>query len=217
MVLPRLTHIRCLALSALPLLAASSLCAAAGPAKIYCCSVDGKRLCGDQLPPQCYSRAHREMSGSGSVKDFGAPLTPEQKAEQAAEEQRQKKEEERLAEERRRNAALLATYSSEKDIDNVRDKQLAEAQKALKQAQDRYGDALKQKQKLDNEAEFYKKKSMPPKLLSQMKENQTELAGQQAVVDLRKKDIEDIRARYEGEKQRYIALTRGKAPTDGGH
>lgn len=214
MVSPKLKTALRAALAALPLLAAATAGQAAGPATIYCCEVDGKRLCGDQLPAQCYSRAHSEISGGGSVRRVGPPLTPEQKAELAAEQQRKKKEEEQAAEQRRRDAALVASYGSEKDIDAKRDKVVAEAQKTLKQAEDRHAEAAKRKQQLDDEAEFYRKTPMPEQLKAQLKQNQVELAGQQAAVDARKKDIEDIRARFEEEKRRYIALTRGApAPT----
>jgi hypothetical protein len=189
---------------------------AGGPVRVYCCDVDGHRLCGDNLPAQCYSRAHQEISSSGAAKSFGPPPTPEQKAQLAAEQRKQKQEAEKAAEQRRRDAALVASYGSEKDIDDKRDRAVAEAQKNLQQAQDRYAAAAKRKQQLDNEAEFYLKRPMPAQLKAQVKENQTELAAQQKAVDDRKQDIEDIRARYAAEKQRYIMLTRG-APAPGGH
>ncbi len=215
MVSPKAMKCLQLTLLALSLGAASASLRAAGPAsptgpvKVYCCDVDGKRVCGDQLPPQCYSRAHHEISAGGTTKEIGAPLTPEQKAQAEAEENRKKKEAAKAAEQRRRDAALVASYGSEKDIDSKRDKAIAEAQKALKQAEDSYAAALKRKQALDHEAEFYAKNAVPERLTAQLQEAQTELAAQEAAVAEQKREIEDIRSRFEEEKKRYIRLTRG--------
>ncbi|HTY99129.1 MAG TPA: hypothetical protein VMB75_04810, partial [Rhodocyclaceae bacterium] len=179
---------------------------------IYCCEIEGgKRLCGSPMPPQCLNRARREMTPGGTVKQIAAPLTPEQKAEQEAEAARKKDEEQKALEQRRHDSALVASYASEKDIDTKRDKALAQANHFLKQAEDRYADTLKAKQQLDNEAEFYLKKPMPAQLQAQIKKNKAEVTAQQGVVDQRKQDIENIRARFEQEKKRYIELTGGDA------
>ena len=53
----------------------------------------------------------------------------------------------KAAEERRRTLALLATYSSEKNIDSVRDRNLAEIDKNIVEAQRRLEEARKKKQK----------------------------------------------------------------------
>lgn len=210
MVWPRLFS--CFILAA-PLLAWSQGATPTAPrTDVFCCEVEGgKHLCGNPMPPQCLTRARREMTPGGTVRQVTAPLTPEQKAEQEAAAARKKKEDEQRAEQRRKDAALVASYASEKDIDAKRDRALAQANQFLKQAQDRYADIQKAKQKLDDEAEFYKKKTMPPQLQVQMKQNQSELAAQQGVLEGRKQDIEAIRARFEQEKKRYVELTGGDA------
>ena len=196
-------------LSAIPFLAFGQAPTTGKTATVFCCEIEGgKRLCGDQMPPQCYSRAHREVAPGGTVKQFAAPLTPEQKVEQAAELERKKEEEKRVAEQHRRDAALVSSYGSEKDIDAKRDKAVEAATKFLQQAEDRYAETLKTKMQLDREAEFYLKNPMPTQLKAQIKQNQTELSAQQAVVEGRKQDVEAIRARFEREKKRYTELTR---------
>jgi hypothetical protein len=183
---------------------------------VFCCDLEGgKRMCGNPMPPQCLTRARREMTPGGTVKQVAAPLTPEQKAEQEAELARKKEEEKKAADLRRHDSALVASYASERDIDFKRDKALAAANQFLKQAQDRYADTLKTKQQLDNEAEFYLKKPMPAQLQAQIKQNKAEVAAQQAVVESRKQDVEDIRLRFEQEKKRYIELTGGDAAVAG--
>ena len=205
MVWPSFEHWRRVALAALLL----ALAGRAGAATIFCCDVDGKRLCGDKMPPECSSRAHRELTAGGSVRQVEAPPTPEQKAERAAEAERKQAADKQAAEQRRRDSALVNSYASEQDIDDKRNKAVHDASAFLQQAEDRYAEMLKAKQQLDNDAEFYQKKPMPEKLKSQIKLNQAELAAQQAVVEARKQDIEAIRVRFDSEKKRYIELTRG--------
>ena len=199
-------------LALLALLAGAAHPAAAQAAKIFCCEANGHRVCGDHLPAECSARAHREMTSGGAVKEVAAPLTPEQKAQQAAEQERKKKEDEKLAEAKRRDATLLATYANEQDIDTVRDRQVAEAQNSLKAAQDHYAKALEQKRRLDGELEFYRNKPVPPKLANQIRENQADMVGQQAAVAARKQEVEDVRARFEEDKARYRQLTAARAP-----
>lgn len=180
-------------------------------AKTFCCTdPSGRQVCGDPLPAVCYDRGYKEMSDQGRVRrTVEPPLTPEQRVQREEELRLKKEEQKRLAEEDRRNRALLNTYGSETDIDYMRDRALADVDKAVKQAQEKYAEALKRKLELDNEAEFYKKKQMPPELISQIKANNVELQAHQAAVAAKQKDIDAIRQKYDEEKRRYILLTRG--------
>ncbi|MCK7501955.1 MAG: hypothetical protein MZW92_77355 [Comamonadaceae bacterium] len=88
-----------------------------------------------------------------------APLTPEQRAQREAE-SRRKKEQERLAkEERMRNQALLDAYSSEKDIEAVRDRTLREIEKSLQLANESYAEAAKRQKELSDEMQFYQQQA----------------------------------------------------------
>lgn len=180
-------------------------------AKTFCCTDSGGRqICGDPLPAACYDRAYKEMSDQGRVRrTVEPPLTAEQRELRDAEIRMKREEQKRLAEEERRNRALLNTYGSESDIDYMRDRALADVDKAIKQAQEKYNEALKRKQELDNEAEFYKKKPMPAELRSQIKANEVELQAHQAAVTAKQRDGDAIRQKYDEEKRRYILLTRG--------
>ncbi len=180
-------------------------------AKTFCCTDSGGRqICGDPLPAACYDRAYKEMSDQGRLRrTVEPPLTPEQRELRDAEIRLKREEQKRLAEEERRNRALLNTYGSEADIDYMRDRALADIDKAVRQAQEKYNEALKRKQELDNEAEFYKKKPMPAELRSQIRANDVELQAHQAAVAAKQKDAEAIRQKYDEEKRRYILLTRG--------
>ena len=200
------------------LFASSALLAvnASAQVRIYCCDdTTGRKVCGDFLPDACQGRAYEERDNRGFVvKQVEAPLTEEQQARREAELVRKEEAKKKAAEERRRSLALLSTYSNEKDINSARDRALAEVEKNMKQSQARLEEANKKKLKLDAEKEFYKGKALPDSLRAQVRENEKEIKAQQAAVDGRGKDMEDIRNRFAEERKRYLELT-GKKPADG--
>lgn len=187
--------------------------AAAQGRTTFCCIDDGgKQVCSDVLPQQCYGRAYRELNAQGVTKRrVDAPLTAEQRAQKEAEAKKAKEDEIRRLEQDRRNRALLATYPTEQDIDSARERALADVEKAIKTLQESQVELAKRKQQLDTEAEFYKKKPMPPQLKAQMRDNDTEMRSLQAAIEGRQKEIGTIKARYDEEKSRYRELTNKKA------
>jgi hypothetical protein len=200
------------------LFASSALLAlnASAQIRIYCCDdTNGRKVCGDFLPDACQGRAYEERDNRGFVvKQVEAPLTEEQQARRDAELARKEDAKKKAGEERRRSLALLSTYSNEKDINSARDRALAEVEKNMKQSQARLDEANKKKLKLDAEKEFYKGKAMPDSLKAQVRENEKEIKAQQAAVDDRGKDMDDIRSRFAEERKRFLELT-GKKAVDG--
>lgn len=199
------------------LFASSALLAmgAAAQTRIYCCDdANGRKVCGDFLPPACQGRAYEERDNRGFVsKTVEAPLTAEQQARRAAEQARKDEEAKKAAEERRRSLALLATYSSEKDINAARDRALAEVEKNMKQSQQRLDEANKKKKKIESDREFYKGKPLPEQVRADIRDNQKEIEAQQAAVAAKAKEMEEVRSRFADEKKRYLELT-GKKSTE---
>jgi chromosome segregation ATPase len=181
----------------------------------YCCvDGDGHQQCGNVLPTACYGKAYRELDARGrTIKRYDAALTPEQRAQKEKELALKKELERQAQEESRRNRALLNTYASEKDIDAALEKALVELEKSVKAAQDKLAEATKRKDKLMGEAEFYKKKGIPPELKRQIQDNESEIKAKEKELQAREQEREDIRKRFEEEKQRYRDLTKGKART----
>lgn len=195
-----------LALGAL-LLATSALAAS----EFYCCQdpATGRRVCGDTLPEQCRGRAYRVLDNSGNiVKEVGAPLTPEQKAEQILENRRRKQLEDASREQRRRDQALLDTYSTTDDIDIAQKKAEADVNFAIQAANARIASAQVKRKKLTDEAEFYKKKALPPELEKDLRAIDHEIKLQNELLDLKNKEFDTIKAKYDADRKRYFELTR---------
>ena len=199
------------------LFVSSSLLAlgAAAQTRIFCCDdARGRKVCGDFLPAACQGRAYEERDNRGFVsKTVEAPLTAEQQARRDAEVARKEADAKKAAEERRRTLALLATYSSAKDIDSVRDRNLAEIDKGIKEAQKRLEEAEKKKQKLDSDKEFYKGRALPEQVKADVRDNDKEIHAQQAAIADKTREVEDVRKRFADEKKRYLELT-GKKSTE---
>lgn len=184
---------------------------AQGASEFYCCHdpSTGRRVCGDTLPEQCRGRAYRVLdSGGNIVKEVGPPLTAEQKAEQALENRRKKKQEEADRELRRRDQALLDTYTTPEDIDLAQKKAEADVNFAILAAIARIDAAQSKRKKFADEAEFYKKKALPPDLDRELKAIDHEIRLQQELLDIKKKDFETIKAKYDADRKRYFELTR---------
>jgi hypothetical protein len=197
----------------LPVLAGLAAFASPATAVTFCCNDDnGRRLCGDILPWQCAKRAHQEYNSLGvMIRQHDAPLTAEQRAQQRAETIRKKEAERLAAEEDRRNRALLASYPSVADIDAKRERNIEEAGKGLHELQLRLTAALQRRDELAREAEFFQKRPMPADLKTGIRDNTAELAGLQADVETKKKEIAEIQARFDEEKKRYLSLSKGAA------
>ncbi|HEY6898942.1 MAG TPA: hypothetical protein VI279_16905 [Rhodocyclaceae bacterium] len=205
-------HIRTKLSLASFVLALAALPGVAQAARMFCCEDEkGARNCGDALPEACRNRAYNEFNERGvKVRSVEAPLTEAQQAIRDAE-IKKKKEEDRLAlEQKRRDQALMSTYATDKDLDVARDRQVAEAERAVKQAQEKLDAANKAKTKIAKDQEFYKGKALPAELKDSVKRNEAEIAAQQKAVESKLKEIEDIKARFETDKKRLRELRGGK-------
>ena len=116
---------------------------AAGAQSSYrCVGKDGKKYYGSTVPPQCLGQPVEQLNSQGMVvKRFDAAASAAEREKKAAEEEERKKREAISKEEGRRNRALLATYTSEKDIDQARGRALKDNEGAVKDIETRIGGA----------------------------------------------------------------------------
>lgn len=188
-----------------------------------CVDEKGVTHYGDTMPPQCAKKAITEMSKQGSVvKQYDAPLTPEQLKAQDDERERRREAEKKITEQRLKDHALIATYGSEREFDVARDKDLAALDARKKTLVARNADIDKQLDKNQNEMEFYKAgKSKgtktgktveaPPQLVMDYNRSKNERANLDQ--ELAKVDADRVAvvARYDGEKIRWKKLKGGMA------
>jgi hypothetical protein len=182
-----------------------------GQQRLYKCKdAKGKTYYTQTPPTECLGQGVEELSKQGTVlKRREGALTPEQLEARETEERRKKQEEAAAREERRKNQALLNTYSSEKDIEDSRQRALKQAAESAKEIEKRMEVAQQRAKKLAAEKEFYAKKPMPKKLQDDINNNEIDLKGQQEALAAKKKELGEINAKYDEDKRRYLELTTG--------
>jgi hypothetical protein len=195
-----------------------------------CTGKDGKKYYSSTIPQACIGQPIEQLSPQGTViRRFGGQTTEEDRAAKEAGAAKKREEDALAREERRRNQALLATYTSEKDIEDARARALVENDKAIKQVEARIAEVRKRQAGYDKEMEFYqeapkaadkggkakpadakgKSGAKPPqKLLDDIRNAEVDLKAQENLLATKKKEVQDVNAKYDEDKKHYLELTR---------
>jgi chromosome segregation ATPase len=199
------------ALIALFALATLPLAAEAQGATYRCASKEGKKYYGSTIPKQCAGQPVEQLNAQGLVvRRFTAEGEDKDKADKAAELAKRKEQDSAAKEQSRRNRALLATYTSEKDVEEARRRALDDNQKTINEIGGRIENIRKDQARLTKELEFYTGKNKPPaKLTEEIEAVKLQLKAQEGLLLAKRKEIETINARYDDDKKRYAELTRG--------
>ena len=157
---------------------------------LTCKDANGRPVIADPSDPRCYK----------------PPPTEDVKA--ANEERRRKLKEEYLAckAEQRANQSLVGRYPTKEKHDEARRTALAEIDATLKRSQDRFAQLVTERQRLLNEAEFYPKGSLPPKLRRDLDSNTALIEAQTEAIATQKADAAQKNAFYDDELARLKKL-----------
>ncbi len=200
-------------------------------ATFKCVDERGVTHYGDVMPAQCAKTPISQVSGSGTVlKRYAAPLTPEQIAARTEQEAKDREAKRIATEQKVKDAALLASYSTEKEFDISRDRELLQLQTRLNNQKARITDLDATVQKRKNDLEFYKsgrvKKTLkvdpknppkpieaPPELVSALERAEKERAAVDVQIANAEAERQTVTARYEAEKTRWMRLKYGESAT----
>ena len=193
------------------------LCCVAAPAAvagIYTCTDSrGRRLTADRPIPECTAKEQQVLNQDGSVRAVMPPtLTAE---ERLAHEARQRAASEaRLAQldAVRRDRNLVARYPNEAAHLRARESALDTVRLAIKATDIRLRDLAQQRKPLQNEAEFYQGKPLPPKLKASIDANDAALEAQKASAATQGAELGRINRLYDLELERLRRLWAGAAP-----
>jgi len=178
-----------------------------------CTGKDGKKYYGSTIPMNCVGVPVEQLSKQGTViKRIDPQGDEKERAEKEAALAKKKEEDVATREETRRNRALLATYTSEKDIDDARQRDLADNQKAMADVQAKIDSIKRSRAKYEKELEFYqdgkKGAKPPPKLAQDITNADIDLKAQEDLLAVKKKEIASINAKYDEDKKRFVDLKR---------
>ena len=174
-----------IAIAALPL---------AAEAQSYrCVGKDGKKYYGQSMPPQCVGLPIEQLNAQGLVvKRIDAQASADERAKKEAEETDRKKREAISKDAGRRDRALMATYTSEKDVEDARNRALEGNRQQMKEGEARI-------------AALRKRRAVPTEDAAGI---DIELKAQETLLATKKREADAINHRYDDDKKRYAELTR---------
>ena len=189
----------------LSLLLTAGLSNLAVAANTYCCQDNGRKVCSDGLPEICRGKPYKILDGSGLViKEVGPPPTAEQKAAAAEAAEKKKLDDQKALEQKRRDSALLQTYSTPEDIDMAQQKAENDVNLAVSDSNSKIEAAKKKRRKFEMEAQATPGK---PETARGLNDTDREIKQLEEMKAMRLKDLENIRTRYEADRNRFAELT----------
>jgi hypothetical protein len=182
-----------------------------------CVDEKGVTRIGDTPPPECANVVMYETSRSGMViKKIDPTPTAEQVRQRKEEAERRAAAEKLAAEQKRKDTALLNSFTAASEFDLTRDRQIEPIKGRIKLARERIEDIDKRRKAIHEDMEFYKagkrraagaKPGEPPPLLVDEDERLVaEKKSLESTVARAEKEIEQLKARFEVDKKRWIAL-----------
>lgn len=166
---------------------------------------------GEVIPPEYRDQSATEMTKRGLTvrKLEGAASLEAQRKASEERAQLEREERKRLLEQRRRDMALINQYTSSREIDDARERNLATPQQALRSLEPRQRRIQDDLSSLQRQADALTQAGKPvPDLLKQdIQDRKAELAEIMAERERHEAQIQAIRTRYDADKRRYIELT----------
>jgi len=165
----------------------------AGAQSFRCVGKDGKKYYGQSVPPQCAGQPIEQLNAQGVVvKKIDAQASADARAKMEAEEVERKKREAISKEEGRRDRAILATYTSEKDIEEARARALAGNREQVTESEAKIA-ALK------------KRRASPGENTGAI---DADLRAQEGLLAVKKREADAVNARYDEDRKRFAELNK---------
>ncbi|HEV7786403.1 MAG TPA: DUF4124 domain-containing protein [Thermoanaerobaculia bacterium] len=210
-------------------IAVSMLFAGSAAAVYKCVDERGVTRIGDTPPEQCTNVMMYEVSATGTIlRRIDPSLTPDQVKARTEEADRKKEAEKASNEQKRKDLALLATYSTDTEFDTVRDRTIEPIIGRIRSANDRLGAIEKRQKELDEEMEFYKagkskgkskdgKERAAPEAPAMLVGELARLKHERETINKAltgyDKEIAGIKAKFDVDKKRWLALKSGAPST----
>ena len=197
-----------------PLNAAAQTAEGKTSAGIYTCVDDkGRRLTSDRPIIECNGKEQRVLNSDGSLRSVRPPtLTPEERAEQDARDRRAAEERMVAAEILRRDRNLMSRYRDEAAHNKARASALDNVKLAMKASESRLKELAAERKPLQEEAEFYRGKSMPGKLRTALDANDAATDAQRSSVANQEAELVRVNRLYDVEIERLRQLWAGARP-----
>jgi len=203
----------------LSLACTAALVAAQGNTKsspIICWSdKNGRQIgCGYTVPPEYANNPTRELNTRGiTVKKSEAVLSGDALRLKQEEEARRRAEEQERAAQRKRDQALLNSYSSEREIDARRDRDLSQLELSIFGFETHLTQIRAGEQDLQRRIDSFRKAGKPPpaQLTDDAARTAAEVAEIERLIAQRRSEHAALRTKYSELRARYVELTQREA------
>jgi hypothetical protein len=165
----------------------------------------------DKMPPEAVNKGVVQLNKQGvPIKKTEAALTPEQRRAQEAAEAQRREAAKVEAERERRDRALLSSYTTEAEIDLARQRALSTIDSVVHSAR-AYGEQLtRRKHEAEIRKASYDTGKVPLALERELEGIDRELARQNELLELKKRETDAVIAKYDAEKRRWRELIAAK-------
>ena len=177
-----------------------------------CVGADGKKYYGSAIPMQCAGRLVEMLNSGGMVVKRIDPEQEERdrQAKLAKEGRAPTQQTPQERDEERRNRALLATYTSVRELEDARARALADNAQQAGRFEQRIQDLRTRKARYEKELDTYKKAGKASSTVEDnIKNAELEIAAQESLLAQKKAEIPGINAKYDEDLRRYKQLTAG--------
>ena len=193
------------------LLVATAAARAAAPAGIYTCIDEkGRRLTADRPIAECSHKEQQLLNRDGSLRAVVPPtLTTEERAEKDARDRAAAEARAAQADAVRRDRNLTARYPDEASHQRAREAALDTVRLAIKATEQRLRELQAERKPLQEEAEFYQGKALPPKLRAAIEANDASVDAQRNASATQAAELGRISKIYDTELERLRRLWSG--------
>jgi len=181
---------------------------------IYTCvDANGKRHTADRPIRECLAREQQILNSDGSVRAVVPPSrTADERAEIEARERRLAAQRSAIADAGRRDRNLLQRYPDEAAHSRARDSALETVSQAARASEVRLRDLSEERKPLQNEAEFYDGRQLPPKLRQALDANDAAATAQRDASINQEAELGRVIRLYDAELARLRQLWSGVPP-----
>ena len=186
-----------------------------------CVDAKGVTRIGETPPDECTSVVMYELRPNGSVLRTIDPTPSPDQVKARQEDSARRREAEKLAAvQKRKDDALLSTFSNEREFDVTRDRNIEPIKGRIRGGEERIKLIEEREAKVAEHLEFYKQgqgkakgkqgDAPPPALVAEQESLTKEKESLRAMIVRQRKEIDDLRERYDNDKQRWLALKSGR-------
>jgi hypothetical protein len=181
---------------------------------IYACvDANGKHITSDRPIAECLAREHRVLNPDGSTREIRSPvLTADKQSELDARERAKAVRAAIEADAVRSDRNLRSRYPNEAAHQRARAAALDDVRRTLQLSQRRLDALAAERKPLQDEAEFYTGRQMPPLLKQQLDGNEVAAEAQRTLMVNQQAETLRINAAFDVELARLRAVWAGAAP-----